>query len=97
MENSYNNQSIPPDNNLVWAILCTVLCCLPLGIVSIIKSTSVNSLWEQGRYEEARKAAKEAKNYALWGAIIPFIGIILYFLFILVIMLFGMGSAAAGF
>lgn len=36
-------QGVPPDNNLVWAILSTVLCCLPLGIVAIIKSTQVNS------------------------------------------------------
>ena len=34
----------PPDNNLVWAILSTVLCCLPLGIVAIIKSTLVSVL-----------------------------------------------------
>ena len=27
---------LKPDNNLVWAILCTLLCCLPFGIVSIV-------------------------------------------------------------
>jgi hypothetical protein len=36
-----SEQKYCPDTNLVWAILCTVLCCLPLGIVSIIKATSV--------------------------------------------------------
>ena len=39
MESTNQPMGPPPDNNLVWAILCTVLCCLPLGIVSIIKST----------------------------------------------------------
>ena len=34
-----------PDSNLVWAILCTVLCCLPLGIVAIVKAASVEKLW----------------------------------------------------
>ena len=58
----------PPDNNLVWAILSTVLCCLPLGIVSIIKSTNVNTLWAQGQYDEARKAADDAKKFAMWSA-----------------------------
>lgn len=60
----------PPENNLVWAILCTVLCCLPLGIVSIIKSTQVNTFWAQGLYDEARKSAADAKKWAMWGAII---------------------------
>jgi hypothetical protein len=58
-----------PDNYLVWAILSTVLCCLPLGIVSIIKSTQVNTLWAQGQYDEARKSAADAKKWAMWSAI----------------------------
>lgn len=57
-----NQPTTPPDNNLVWAILCTVLCCLPLGIVAIIKSSNVNTLWAQGNYEAAQKAADDAKN-----------------------------------
>jgi hypothetical protein len=28
-----------PNNYLVWSILVTLFCCLPLGIVAIIKST----------------------------------------------------------
>lgn len=75
----------PPDNNLVWAILSTVLCCMPLGIVSIIKSTNVNSLWSQGLYDEARKSAADAKKFAIWSAIsaVVFwvIGFVIYFLF----------------
>ena len=58
-----------PDNNLVWAILSTVLCCLPLGIVSIIKSTSVSKLWAQGDYAGAQKAADDAKKFAIWSAV----------------------------
>ena len=58
-----------PENNLVWAILCTVLCCLPLGIVSIVKATSVNGLWASGDYAGAQQAADDAKKWAMWGAI----------------------------
>lgn len=58
-----------PDNNLVWAILSTVLCCLPLGIVSIVKSTSVSKLWAMGDYAGAQKAADDAKKFAMWSAI----------------------------
>ncbi len=74
-----------PDNNLVWAILCTVLCCLPLGIVSIVYSTKVSGLWAQGRYAEAQTAADNAKKWAIIGAIVgaaaAVIGVIIWFVF----------------
>lgn len=72
------NQRPCPETNLVWAILCTVMCCLPLGIVAIIKATSVESLWREGRYEEAEKAADDAKKFSLWGAIAAIICIVIY-------------------
>lgn len=67
-----------PDNHLVWAILCTLLCCLPLGIVAIVKAVSVEKLWYQGRHDEAVKAAQAAKNFSIWGAVLAVVGIILY-------------------
>jgi hypothetical protein len=71
-----------PDNYLVWAILCTVLCCLPLGIVSIVYSTKVSGLWNQGRYAEAQAAANNAKKWAIIsaivGAVVAVIAVILY-------------------
>ena len=66
-------QGIPPaqqpDTNLVWAILVTVLCCLPFGIVSIINAAKVNGLWAQGQYAEAQAASDNAKKWAIWGAV----------------------------
>lgn len=60
----------PPDNYLVWAILTTIFCCLPLGVVSIVKSSKVQGLWFSGQYAEAQRAAEEAKKFAIWSAII---------------------------
>ena len=37
-----------PDNYLIWAILTTILCCLPLGIVAIVYSSKVDTLWSAG-------------------------------------------------
>lgn len=82
METTNNPAGVPPDNNLVWAILCTVLCCLPLGIVAIIKSTKVKELWAQGDHAGAQKAADDAKKYSLWGAGISLIFVVLYFILI---------------
>ena len=75
----------PPDNNLVWAILSTVFCCLPLGIVAIIKSTQVSSLWAQGQHDAARKSAEDAKKFALWAAIAGVVLVALYILFFVLI------------
>ncbi len=72
-----------PNNNLVWGILVTVLCCLPLGIVSIVKATQVSGLWGQGRYAEAQQAADDAKKYAMWGAIAGVVVGVIYLIFTL--------------
>lgn len=74
-----------PDNYLVWAILCTILCCLPLGIVSIIYSSKVDGLYNSGDFAGAEDASKKAKNYAMWGAIISAIVIVLYILLVVVL------------
>ena len=72
-------QGQPPENHLVWAILTTVMCCLPLGIVSIIKSAKVKKLWALGDTEGAQKAADDAKKYAIWSAVsFPIILVVLF-------------------
>ena len=69
-----------PSNHLVWSILSTACCCLPLGIYAIIKSVSVDRLWEQGKYEDAAKAAATAKNCNIISLIIALIEAPLTFL-----------------
>ena len=91
MEITNNPSGNPPDNNLVWAILCTVMCCLPLGIVAIITSTKVKELWAQGDHAGAQKAADDAKKYSIWGAGLAVLFIALYVIFILVIGVIGGG------
>jgi uncharacterized membrane protein YjgN (DUF898 family) len=75
-----------PDNYLVWAVLSTVFCCLPLGVVAIVKSSQVNSLWAQGRYDEAQRSAAEAKKFAMWSAIVAGVLAVLYGIFVVVMM-----------
>lgn len=52
-----------PDNLMVWSILATVLCCLPLGIVAIVYSNKVDNLWYAKDYAGAAEAAKNAKTF----------------------------------
>lgn len=64
---------IKPSNSMGLAIFCTLCCCLPLGIVAIIKASSVDSLWAQGRYQESRAAADSASKFCTWGIILGII------------------------
>lgn len=57
----------PPNNHLVWAILVTLFCFFPFGIVAIIKATSVNTLWAQGRWAEAQTASASARTWSIWA------------------------------
>ena len=77
-----------PESNIVWAIVCTIMCCLPLGIVAIIKAMSVEKLWNQGRYDEAQSAANAAKRWSIAGALCAVILVALYI--IIEVLIFGL-------
>ena len=47
-----------PPTNLVWAIITTVLCCIPPGIVAIIYATKVSSKYRAGDIEGAKRASE---------------------------------------
>ncbi|MPY99519.1 MAG: CD225/dispanin family protein [Actinophytocola sp.] len=83
MPGPYGPPGPPPDNNLVWGILTTVMCCLPLGIVSIIKANEVNKLWYHGQYEAAHKAASDAGKWAMWSAIASVAIVVIVFVFVI--------------
>lgn len=52
-----------PDNFLPWAIVSTVLCCLPFGIVAIVYASKVDTLWYAQKQAEAVHAAKQARTW----------------------------------
>jgi len=81
-----------PNSHLALAIISTILCCLPLGIVSIVYATKVNSLYEDGNYSEAEKASKNAKTWGLVSIVVAAIGLILYLLIFGVAFLGAVGS-----
>ncbi|MET0550149.1 MAG: CD225/dispanin family protein [Xanthomonas sp.] len=69
-------------NNLVWAILTTLFCCLPLGIVSIVYAAQVNTKLAAGDVSGARESADKAKKWAIYSAITSVVLIVLYLIFI---------------
>ena len=68
MENLEEMMPPKPENYLVWAILSTVCCCLPFGIVSIVYAAKVDSLYTSKQYEAALEASGKAKMWTLIAA-----------------------------
>lgn len=66
---------------VIFAILTTVLCCLPLGIASIVYASKINSLQNAGDYAGAQQAAKKAKTFAIIGAVAGLVVSIAYGVF----------------
>ena len=69
-----------PNSYLALAIISTILCCLPFGIVSIIYATKVNALYEDGNYDRAISASKNAKTWGIVSIAVAFFGWLIYVL-----------------
>ncbi|MEW5722541.1 MAG: CD225/dispanin family protein [Thermodesulfobacteriota bacterium] len=49
---------------MVWAILTTLFCCLPFGVVSIVYAAQVSSKLTAGDLAGAQNASRQAKIWA---------------------------------
>lgn len=81
---NFNNAPQRPVNFLPWAIVSTILCCVPLGIVGIVFASKANREWNLGNYNEACEAAKKAKIWTIVAAGSGLLFSILYILFVIV-------------
>ena len=59
-----------PPTNLVWAIIATLLCCLPLGVVAIIYSAKVSQKFSEGDLA----AAEHYSEVSAWWCIGTIVG-----------------------
>lgn len=79
----YKSRNI--NNHLTKAILATIFCCIPFGIVAIIYAASVNGKIEAGKFFGAQIASDKANSWANWsiatGLVIGIIYIIIWALF----------------
>lgn len=80
-------------NNLVWAILATLFCCLPGGIVSIVYAAQVNGKLATGDIAGAQDSSEKAKKWAIYSAIA---GIVVGVLYVILFAVMGIGGAASG-
>lgn len=59
--------SLRIDNHLALAIVVTVLCCLPFGIVGIVYAAQVNTKIQAADIPGAERSARMARTWSLWG------------------------------
>lgn len=83
--------SIP--NYLVQAILVTLFCCLPFGIVAIVFAAQVNGKIQAGDIQGAMAASSSAK---MWCWVSFGLGLAVAVLYIAFTVLFGVLAGAAG-
>ena len=62
-----------PESHMALAIFTTICCCLPLGIVAILKASKVSELYTMKQYDAAIAASNEAKKWCIYGIVIYFI------------------------
>lgn len=66
-------------NHLVWAILSTLFCCLPLGVVSIVHAAQVDGRRAAGDLAGACEASRKAAWWAVAAAVALPVMLLLWF------------------
>ena len=78
--NNINASSEQVPSNLVWGILSTLCCCLPLGIVSIVYASKVEGYVFAGDIETAKENSKKAAMWAWISFGVSIAGGIIWFI-----------------
>lgn len=79
----------PVNNYMVFAILTTIFCCLPFGVVGIVNAAQVNSKLAAGDYAGAVNASKQAR---LWSFVSLGVALGISVVYVLIIFI---GTAAS--
>ena len=77
------------DTHLAKAILATIFCCMPLGVVAIVKAVMVQGRLDAGDVEGARRLSREASTWGNWSIGLALVGMAVYFVFVVFIAIIG--------
>ena len=69
-----------PPTNLVWAIITTVLCCIPSGVVAIFYALKVSNKYREGDIEGAKRASETGAWWCIASIILGIIAMPLSYL-----------------
>ena len=74
-----------PPSYLVWAILTTLFCCLPFGVVSIVFAAQVDGKYNSGDFAGAIESSAAAKKWAIVAAVTSVALVVLYLIFVVAV------------
>ncbi len=75
-QQTYQEQTQQPvyvENHMTKAILCTLFCFMPFGIMAIFNASAVNMLVAQGQIQAAQAKAADADKLANWAIAVPLV------------------------
>ena len=70
--------NVCPKTWMAESILVTLFCCLPFGIIGIVKASNVTSLYAAGNVDAAMVASADAKKWATIGFICGLASLFIY-------------------
>ena len=76
----------PPRDYLVWGLLATALCFLPMGIVALVYGFRVGRAVGEGRDEDARRDSRRARRWLIATVVV---GLVIYLVIAVVFALLG--------
>ena len=83
----------PIQTYLVPAILVTIFCCMPFGVVAIVFAAQASSKLNVGDFAGAQDSSEKAK---IWCIVAAALGLVSYLPFMLYMLLITLGIAAGG-
>lgn len=79
-------------NYLVQAILVTIFCCLPFGIVAIVYAAQVNGKLAGGDYDGAIDSSKKAKMWSWISFGVGLVFVVIWLAAVLIPIIIGAGK-----
>ena len=64
----------PVESHLAEAILATIFCCLPFGVVAIVYAAQVSSLVSSGNIAAAQQSSQNAHKWAMISLAVGLVG-----------------------
>ncbi|XP_033124560.1 proline rich transmembrane protein 1B-like [Anneissia japonica] len=74
-----------PENYLVMAILVTLCCCFPFGLIGVAYSISSSNRFDSGDDAGAMAAANLAKKWSITGLVFGIVIIVLSLTFVILV------------